>query len=75
MPQVGVINYAHRVINNAPGEHILHWLRLQSSLTSVIYDCKTFILQATDYVIRHILEKSFEVENGKTLAELIPINL
>jgi hypothetical protein len=44
-----VMNYALRVVNYAPREHLWYWLHLQSSLMIVIYDCKTFIVQAREY--------------------------
>jgi hypothetical protein len=40
-----VINYALRVVTYSPREQC--WTHLQLSLTVIIYDRKTFILQAT----------------------------
>jgi hypothetical protein len=47
-----VIYKAPRVINYTLRENLYYWFHLQSSLTTVIYDRKTFIAQATDSEVR-----------------------
>jgi hypothetical protein len=45
-----MINIAHRVVKQAPREHLYTWLYLQLSLTIATYDCTTFIIQATSLI-------------------------
>ncbi len=45
------INYATRVINYGPREHLWYWLHLQSSAMIIIYNHKTFTVQATEKLI------------------------
>jgi hypothetical protein len=51
MPQVGAsllsCQNVPRVVNYAPREHIYYWLYIQYSRMIIIYNCKTFIVQAT----------------------------